>query len=1002
MATRLFLVCGIATLVWLMGLPGIYGLFEDQVGMYDWHQQYIGRVKLAEFQTQTQRKRVFVATELNVLAALNLRTGQIAWRRVLGDNDAIDAMKIFGKYVVTLSGGGRLLRGWSVADGVLQWDATVLPLPPPLDLSLDGVGDFHIVPTGTENSATFDVVLLSGGRVYRISGTTGELLWEGQVLATKLHVTENAIYAVGFTNPTGSTALGVAITEIDLTTGYLSEPITALAPTALSASRLIITSGFLIVLDHSGRKVFIGKIDSHNLEVVETDINDLLSKGSETAGAILLPAKVEGAFGLAVSSSLLVVGVGKEGQLKRLMEVGRPGALSDRLPLEDGGRSVLGVVHHTGQEEGREVTLKVMTADGEEEDGSQETVVLKPGRGNVERVYINSYPRKKGDSIGYRFLIVTEDDALALLQQGEVVWEREEALASVVDVKMVDLPSGVKGKGDHPGDHSLQEWFKDHWLRAKATVMMATPEEREMVQKMRVNNVAKNSPVRDHNRFRKLIVVLTRPGKVLALHTGDGRIIWSVLLKGLRTDVEPVPLKLMVSQDPHRLLGDQIPEVIVLGKRTDGKDDQGILVYVNGHTGDILRTANLNFAVSLSIQLPFLDNSGRRLLMLVDNATPPRAHIFPATEESKDLFERRSAHVFFYIVDKAEGEVRGYGITGVASGQSEVEGHTYETVELWKIVFPKELENIATTATIRADEGVHTQTRALGNRGVQYKYLNKNLLFVATVAPLKDPTLGPITPEESWLVAYIIDTVTGRVLHRLIHNNMQGPVYAVMAENWVVYHYFNLRSHRYEMSVLEFYDNSDRGNVGEIAKYALGLGGGNFTAPLSSWALPPLNFQTQSYFFSNSLKALTVTSTSSGITNRQLLLGTLSDQVLAMDKRFLDPRRTLTPTQQDREEGLPPYTDTLPISSQAYLTHGLQVEGLRGIVSEPSRLESTTLVFVFGVDLFYIRTAPSKMYDTLSEDFSYVLLLVTIVALLVAILVTWMLAERRDLEMRWR
>lgn len=42
------------------------------------HQQYLGRVKHAVFQTQgTGRKRVVVATEENAVASLNLRTGEI-------------------------------------------------------------------------------------------------------------------------------------------------------------------------------------------------------------------------------------------------------------------------------------------------------------------------------------------------------------------------------------------------------------------------------------------------------------------------------------------------------------------------------------------------------------------------------------------------------------------------------------------------------------------------------------------------------------------------------------------------------------------------------------------------------------------------------------------------------------------------------------------------------------------------------------------------------------
>lgn len=42
-------------------------------------------------------------------------------------------------------------------------------------------------------------------------------------------------------------------------------------------------------------------------------------------------------------------------------------------------------------------------------------------------------------------------------------------------------------------------------------------------------------------------------------------------------------------------------------------------------------------------------------------------------------------------------------------------------------------------------------------------------------------------------------------------------------------------------------------------------------------------------------------------------------QVLALDKRFLDPRRTLNPTQAEKEEGIIPLTDSLPIIPQVMI-----------------------------------------------------------------------------------
>lgn len=60
-----------------------------------------------------------------------------------------------------------------------------------------------------------------------------------------------------------------------------------------------------------------------------------------------------------------------------------------------------------------------------------------------------------------------------------------------------------------------------------------------------------------------------------------------------------------------------------------------------------------------------------------------------------------------------------------------------------------------------------------------YKYVSKNLLFVATVAPKATGEIGSVTPEESWLVVYLIDTVTGRIIYRMTHHGTQGPVHAV-------------------------------------------------------------------------------------------------------------------------------------------------------------------------------------------------------------------------------
>ena len=54
-------------------------IFEDQAGASDWKKENIGNIKRAVY----QRKQVYVATDSNVVAAMNVRTGNIEWRHAL-------------------------------------------------------------------------------------------------------------------------------------------------------------------------------------------------------------------------------------------------------------------------------------------------------------------------------------------------------------------------------------------------------------------------------------------------------------------------------------------------------------------------------------------------------------------------------------------------------------------------------------------------------------------------------------------------------------------------------------------------------------------------------------------------------------------------------------------------------------------------------------------------------------------------------------------------------
>ncbi|CAM8978672.1 unnamed protein product [Rhodiola kirilowii] len=983
MEIRVFLLF----LVFLSSVNIAFSLYEDQVGLMDWHQQYIGKVKQAIFQTQKAgRKRVVVATEENVIASLDLRRGDIFWRHVLGSNDVIDEIGIaLGKYVVSLSSSGSILRAWNFPEGQLVWESvlqgsqpskSLLYIPPSLKVDKDHV-----------------MLVFGNSCLYAVSSIDGEVIWKKDFSVESVEVQDiiqpfgsNIVSVVGFS---GSSQFDVI--QIDIKNGDLLKHNSASFPGGFYGEALLVSSNALVALDASRRNLVSINFPEGEISFKSTDISDLTGTTSEEP--VILPSKLVGKLALKINNHVVFVRVAEEGSLEFVEKAGHDVAVSDTISVSD-DQQAFGLVEHSGNK----IQLSVKHAHEFHSDLIKESTEVDHQKGLVHKVFINNYVRTDR-SYGFRALVVMEDHSLMLIQQGAVVWSREDGLASVLDVTTSELPVEKDGVSVAKVEHSLFEWLKGHMLKVKGTLMLANAEEVAAIQAMRLKSSEKSKLTRDHNGFRKLLIVLTKAGKLYALHTGDGRVIWSSLLKSLRkseTCEHPTGLNIYQWQVPHHHALDENPSVLVIGRCGSDLDAPGAFSLVDTYTGSEVKTLGLSHSVARVIQLPFTDSTEQRLHLILDSNN--QVHLYPKTDESLGIFQREFDNIYWYSVEADSSIIRGYALK--TNCVSEVpDDFCFGSRNIWTIVFPIESEKIISTATRASHEVVHTQAKIIADQDVMYKYISNNLLFVATVAPKAAGPIGSATPEESGLVVYLIDTITGRILHRMNHHGAQGPVHAVLSENWVVYHYFNLRAHRYEMSVLEIYDQSraDNKNVWKLL-----LGKHNLTAPVSSYSRPEIVTKSQSYFFTHSIKTVAVTSTAKGITSKQLLIGTIGDQILALDKRYLDPRRSVNPTQAEKEEGIIPLTDALPIIPQSYVTHALKVEGIQGIVTAPAKLESTTHVFAYGVDLFYTRMAPSKTYDSLTEDFSYALLLFTIVVLVAAIIATWIMSERKELQDRWK
>lgn len=68
---------------------------------------------------------------------------------------------------------------------------------------------------------------------------------------------------------------------------------------------------------------------------------------------------------------------------------------------------------------------------------------------------------------------------------------------------------------------------------------------------------------------------------------------------------------------------------------------------------------------------------------------------------------------------------------------------------------------------------------------------------------------------------------------------------------------------------------------------------------------------------------------------------------------ILDPRRPFAVTPETKEEGVIPYMPEIPLPTETMINYNQTLHRTRGIVTSPSGLESTCLVFTYGLGKYW-------------------------------------------------
>lgn len=219
-----------------------------------------------------------------------------------------------------------------------------------------------------------------------------------------------------------------------------------------SRNTLLVSDDVLVALDATGSFLITINFQDERVRIDDKPISNLV--GDYSGQMEILALRLGRMFALKAHQHITLISVTNEGKLVVAEKINSAAAISDALSFSEGQHAVA-LVHH----EENKVQFIVKLGSDWSTNLLKETIKMDHQRGFVQKVFINNYIRTDR-SHGFRALVVMEDHSLLLVQQGEIVWSREDGLASILDVTTAELPVEKDGVSVSKVEQNLFEWLK--------------------------------------------------------------------------------------------------------------------------------------------------------------------------------------------------------------------------------------------------------------------------------------------------------------------------------------------------------------------------------------------------------------------------------------------------------------------------------------------------------------------------------------------------------------
>ncbi|KAI9879257.1 MAG: hypothetical protein M1830_009117 [Pleopsidium flavum] len=964
-------------------VPTILAVFADEAYQADYHHALLGIPQqhttfFHRPQSSSRASLLYTLSENLVLGAVNPKDGAIVWRQRLGGGNATAGYLRAGEgenIVISVVGGQ--VSAWDALSGKSVWAN---------EFNDGEVRDLEVMELedGIKEETAKDAVVLfaeKDGVVRRLSGMTGDVKWEFRDnsgdLPFQVSTSASSIYYISL-HFALSKGYKITVTSLDPVSGRrtgqntVSSESEVLTPDSILFVGANAASPLIIWTDKAHKVLKVNVIGSKHISTIKI-IND----SSEDIEYITIHAP----HLIHSRSHFLVHYQTSKSHWAEVYHVDLTAATVSKaysLPRVGGSGAFSTSTQHANVYFTRNTNLEV-TLVSSVSHGVHGRWSMQPrsqgDKADLEGMShaVSEVVVRGGSTYAVRCAVILQSGSWELIRNGEPIWTRLEALTGIMAAGWADLTKEknlakeleVEGHGNVLSAylHRVKRHARDlkhfpAWVRSLRTSIMIS---------FSGNQVGtKDEDLHPDNfGFRKLVIVATKNGRLMALHAADqGKIVWNIKAVDVGAGEKWNVNSIDVNQGFALVEG-----------------GAGELLRVNASTGEILQHQPRGSIPSLKTSVSGEDRSGRRVQITIDEDGRPG---------------NLPAHTF------EDGTVVvSHDQSGVLQGWSLSQDSKPRVA--WEFV-PAAGERILSAVGRPRHDPVASLGKVLGDRSVMYKYLNPNLLLITAVSD-----------SSATATFYLVDSISGEILYSTSHTGVDTTrsITSTISENWFTYSLWgdvsdsstaHSSSKGYHLVLAELFESSipnDRGPLGSSPNSS-----SIYPSFTTDADIPKPHAVAQAFLVQEEISNMAVTSTRQGITSRSLLC-TLpaSNAIVAIPRHVLDPRRPIDrdPTSAEAEEGLFRYSPVIEFDPKWYITHKREVMGIQKVITSPSLLESTSLVFAFGNggDVFGTRIAPSQAFDILGKGFGKVQLIGTVLALAAGVTLLAPMVRRKQIDARW-